>query len=66
MSWNEHSELRGQHALFSPSQPAWLNYDVETFKEKLAGKYKVDGMWVDGECWATTLDYGEKAVRLFK
>ena len=34
--------------------------------KELAGKYKVDGMWVDGECWATTLDYGEKAVRLFK
>ena len=34
--------------------------------KELAGKYGVDGMWVDGECWATTLDYGEKAVRLFK
>ena len=34
--------------------------------KELAGKYGVDGLWVDGECWATTLDYGEKAVRLFK
>lgn len=34
--------------------------------KELAGKYGVDGMWVDGECWAATLDYGEKAVRLFK
>ena len=34
--------------------------------KELAGKYEVDGMWVDGECWATTLDYSERAVRLFK
>ena len=34
--------------------------------KELAGKYQVDGMWVDGECWATSLDYGEKAARLFK
>lgn len=34
--------------------------------KELAGKYGVDGMWVDGECWATALDYGEKAVKLFK
>ena len=34
--------------------------------KELAGKYQVDGMWVDGECWATALDYGEKAVKLFK
>ncbi|MBO6249323.1 MAG: hypothetical protein J6N54_10975, partial [Bacteroidales bacterium] len=34
--------------------------------KELAGEYKVDGMWVDGECWATTMDYGERAVRLFK
>ena len=34
--------------------------------KELAGKYGVDGIWVDGECWATALDYGEKAVKLFK
>ena len=34
--------------------------------KELAGKYGVDGVWVDGECWATSLDYGEKAVGLFK
>ena len=41
------------------------NILVPQLKE-LAGVYEVDGMWVDGECWATALDYGEKAVRLFK
>ena len=34
--------------------------------KELAGKYGVDGVWVDGGCWATSIDYGEKAVRLFK
>ena len=34
--------------------------------KELAGKYGIDGVWVDGECWATTMDYGERAVRLFK
>lgn len=32
---------------------------------ELAGEYGVDGVWVDGDCWATTPDYGDKAVREF-
>ncbi|MHC4395062.1 MAG: alpha-amylase family protein [Planctomycetota bacterium] len=32
---------------------------------ELAGKYEVDGVWVDGDCWGTVPDYGEKAVREF-
>lgn len=60
MSWNEHSELRGQHALFSPSQPAWLNYDVETFKEKLAGKYKAQ-IGTELHAWAAIqIELGNK------
>ncbi|MDR3197085.1 MAG: hypothetical protein LBU34_04365 [Planctomycetaceae bacterium] len=34
--------------------------------KELAGEYGVDGVWVDGECWATVPDYGERAMRLFK
>jgi len=33
--------------------------------KELAGDYGVDGVWIDGECWATIPDYGEKASRLF-
>ncbi|MHC4741358.1 MAG: alpha-L-fucosidase, partial [Planctomycetota bacterium] len=33
---------------------------------ELAGEYGVDGVWVDGDCWGTTPDYGEKAVREFR
>ena len=32
---------------------------------ELAGEYGVDGVWVDGDCWGTTPDYGEKAVHEF-
>ncbi len=34
--------------------------------KELAGDYGVDGVWIDGECWATIPDYGDRAVRLFK
>lgn len=33
---------------------------------ELAGDYGVDGMWVDGECWATVPDYGAAAVAAFR
>ena len=32
---------------------------------ELAGKYGVDGVWVDGDCWGTTVDYGAVAVSKF-
>lgn len=33
---------------------------------ELANVYGVDGAWIDGECWATTLDYSERAQQAFK
>lgn len=33
---------------------------------ELAGAYEVDGVWVDGECWATVPDYGEAATTAFR
>lgn len=33
---------------------------------ELAGDYRVDGVWVDGECWAAIPDYGEAAVKAFR
>ncbi len=32
---------------------------------ELALDYQVDGMWVDGECWATIVNYCDKAKREF-
>lgn len=33
---------------------------------ELAGVYGVDGVWVDGECWASVPDYGEAALKAFR
>lgn len=33
---------------------------------ELAGEYRVDGVWVDGECWAAIPDYSEAAVKAFR
>ncbi|HAU38624.1 MAG TPA: hypothetical protein DCX07_13030 [Phycisphaerales bacterium] len=33
---------------------------------ELAGVYGADGVWVDGDCWATGLDYGREALRQFR
>lgn len=32
---------------------------------ELANDYQVDGVWVDGECWATIVDYSEMARQAF-
>jgi hypothetical protein len=33
---------------------------------ELAGVYGVDGVWVDGECWAAVPDYGAAALKAFR
>lgn len=37
---------------------------IPQFRE-LAGEYKVDGVWVDGECWATHCDYHPDVMQKF-
>lgn len=32
---------------------------------ELANEYRVDGVWVDGECWATVMDYSQIAKQQF-
>ena len=34
--------------------------------KELAGKYGADGVWVDGECWGTTVDYHPDTVAAFE
>lgn len=34
--------------------------------KELAGVYGVDGVWVDGDCWGATPDYGAKVVAAFR
>ncbi len=33
--------------------------------KELSSVYGVDGMWIDGDCWAHQLDYSPKALELF-
>ncbi len=33
--------------------------------KELADKYRVDGAWVDGECWALEPDYGRQVLEAF-
>lgn len=42
MIWNEHRELRGKHALLSPSGYHWINYDTEKLKRFYINKKKVE------------------------
>lgn len=42
MSWTKHSDWRGKHAIFSPSQPYWLKYDSEGIKKKCAVHYATE------------------------
>ena len=39
-SFDPHPELKGRHALFSPSQSAWLRYDEEKIIDKVRGQYR--------------------------
>ena len=38
--FNDHSELKGRHALFSPSQSSWLRYDDEQIVERISNQYR--------------------------
>ena len=38
---------------------------IPQFKE-LIDNYKIDGAWVDGDCWAVKADYGAEALKQFK
>ena len=51
MKWNDHSNLRGTHALFSPSQPAWFGYSKEDFKDHLIRKART-GLGTEFHEWA--------------
>lgn len=41
MNFNDHSNLNGLHAPFSPSQPAWLRYDDNKIREVYRNKQAV-------------------------
>lgn len=40
MNLNQHSDLKGTHALFSPSQPSWLRYNGDKVVDKYMSQYR--------------------------
>jgi len=34
--------------------------------KEISAEYGVDGMWIDGDCWAHQLDYAPKTIELFR
>ncbi|UCH62017.1 MAG: hypothetical protein JSU77_09420 [Fidelibacterota bacterium] len=34
--------------------------------KEIRSVYQVDGVWIDGECWATERDYSEKVIKAFR
>ncbi|MBN1624538.1 MAG: hypothetical protein JXN10_04955 [Clostridia bacterium] len=53
---------KGVTSTFSP----YVNEVVIPQFMELAGEYDVDGVWVDGECWGTQVDYSRTAIQAFK
>ena len=51
MHLNEHSDLRGKHATFSPSQPSFFNCDPKDIFNRLMNKYRAQ-LGTDIHDWA--------------
>lgn len=64
MGLQENLKLKGQHALFSPSQPAWLNYNDDEFINKLTGKYRSNLGTEIHEWSAVQINLGHKVTSL--
>lgn len=63
MQFNQHRNLEGLHAPFSPSQPSWLRYDDQKALEVYSNK-KAAEMGTVLHQWAkTTIDLGIKQPR---
>ena len=63
MQFNQHRNLEGLHAVFSPSQSSWLRYDQEKALEVYANK-KAAQMGTRLHAWAKeTIDLGIKQPR---
>lgn len=63
MIWHNHSELKGKHALFSPSQPSWLRYGDAKIQDTLISSYAATVGTLLHEFAAKHIRYG---IRLTK
>ena len=53
---------KGNTSVFGPYVDKLLILQLK----ELSDKYKVDGAWVDAECWAVGLDYHKNALKAFR
>lgn len=60
MIFNEHSDLKGQHALFSPSSSAWLRYDSEKVADRILSQYRAPLGTEIHEYAAIQIELGQK------
>ena len=51
MNSQSYLNLKGKHALFSPSQPGFFNFDEDEFRERLISKCK-SGLGTELHAWA--------------
>lgn len=59
-TFNNHDNLKGKHALFSPSQSAWLRYDDEKISEKVRNQYRTTLGTEIHDFAASQIDLGHK------
>lgn len=59
-TFDDHPELRGKHALFSPSQSSWLRYDDEKIIERVRNQYRTQLGTEIHDYAATEIDLGHK------
>ena len=60
---NVEGKGRERHSKVSLFSPYLTDYMIPQIKE-LITEYKVDGIWVDGDCWAVQEDYSDCAKRV--
>ncbi|MGF1530154.1 MAG: hypothetical protein ACFCU4_02220 [Puniceicoccaceae bacterium] len=60
----DHQGLRdhGRISVFGP----YVDLHLIPQLLELAGEYQIDGVWIDGECWALIADYSEPALQAWK
>lgn len=63
MNWNKHSELEGKHAIFSPSQSAWLRYGEEKIFDSVISAYAATVGTLLHEFAAEHIQYGVKLTK---
>lgn len=60
MNFNEHSNLKESHALFSPSQNSWLKYSPDEIEDRIFNQYRAPLGTEIHEFSATMIKLGQK------